>query len=76
MGEIAIGGEGKSPVLTVDEVAVLLKISRGLAFQGVRDKSIPSIRVGRRILIPRRALMRMLGEGDPGDEPYWVPVEA
>lgn len=67
MGEIAIGGEGESPVLTVDEVSILLKISRGLAFQGVRDGSIPSIRIGRRILVPRLALMRKL-------QAYQVPV--
>ena len=54
--------EVQRPVLTVDEVANYLGISRGLAFQGVRDGSIPSIRVGRRILVSRVALMRMLDQ--------------
>ena len=43
-------------VLTVDETARLLRISRGLAFTAVRDGTLPSIRIGRRILIPRQAL--------------------
>jgi excisionase family DNA binding protein len=47
-------------VLTVDETARLLRISRGLAYAGVRDGSIPTIRVGRRILVPRDALLRSL----------------
>ena len=52
------------PVLTVDEAAVYLRISRGLAFAAVRDGTLPSLRIGRRILIPRRALDVLLG-GSP-----------
>jgi excisionase family DNA binding protein len=51
----------KSPVIdtaaltyTVDEVAQLLRLSRGAAYERVRDGSIPAERVGRRWLIPRR----------------------
>jgi excisionase family DNA binding protein len=47
-------------VLTVDEVARVLRISRGLAFAAVRDGTIPHIRVGRRILVPRAALAALL----------------
>jgi len=54
---------GQAPrTLSVDQVAKLLGISRGLAFQGVRDGSIPAIRIGRRILVPRARLMALLGE--------------
>jgi excisionase family DNA binding protein len=49
--------------LTVEEAAKLLGISRGLAFQAVRRGDIPSIRIGRRILIPR-ARLRALLDGD------------
>lgn len=49
-----------SVVLTVDEVAVFLRISRGLAFAAVRDGTIPHVRVGRRILVPRSALEALL----------------
>jgi excisionase family DNA binding protein len=46
--------------LTVEEAARLLGISRGLAFQAVRRGDIPSIRIGRRILIPIARLHAML----------------
>lgn len=48
------------PVLTVEEAATYLRISRGLAFAAVRDGSLPSVRIGRRILIPRRQLEVLL----------------
>ncbi len=48
-------------VLTVDEAAALLRISRGLAFAAVRDGTIPHLRVGRRILVPRTALLHLIG---------------
>lgn len=50
-------------VFTVDEAAVLLRISRGLAFAAVRDGTMPHIRIGRRILIPRDAVHRLLQAG-------------
>ena len=52
------------PVLTVEEAAAYLRISRGLAFAAVRDGSLPSVRIGRRILIPRRQLEALL-DGTP-----------
>ena len=50
-------------VLTVEEAAGLLRISRGLAYEMVRSGRLPSIRLGRRLLVPRSAPERML-EGD------------
>lgn len=50
-------------VLTVDEAAAYLRISRGLAFAAVRDGTLPSIRIGRRILVPLRQLEALL-DGD------------
>jgi excisionase family DNA binding protein len=52
-------------VLTVEETARLLRIGRTLAFAAVRDGSIPSIRIGRRILVPRDALEALLQQGRP-----------
>jgi excisionase family DNA binding protein len=54
------GTSDTGPVLTVEEAARYLRISRGLAFAAVRDGSIPSIRIGRRILVPRSQLDAML----------------
>lgn len=48
-------------VISVDEAARILGISRNLAYEAVRRGDIPSIRVGqKRILIPVRALERLL----------------
>lgn len=38
---------------TVDDVAALLGIARGKAYEHVRSGAIPSIRMGKRYLIPR-----------------------
>jgi excisionase family DNA binding protein len=47
-------------VLTVEEAAALLGISRGLAYEGCRRGDLPSIRIGRRILVPRGQLLARL----------------
>jgi len=52
--------EAQSVVLTVDEVAKILQISRPQAYLGVQRGEIPHIRIGRRILIPRAALEKLL----------------
>ena len=52
-------------VLTVEEAAGLLRISRGLAYEMVKQNVLPTIRLGRRILVPRPALERMLGTSRP-----------
>lgn len=55
--------------LTVEEAAHLLGISRGLAYEMARSGKLPVIRFGRRLLISRRALERMLDQPDDGDDP-------
>ena len=52
--------EAQAVVLTVDEVAEMLKISRPQAYLGIRLGQIPFIRIGRRILVPRAALDKKL----------------
>ena len=49
--------------LTVSETARLLGISRGLAYEMVRTGELPSVRFGKRVLIPRRALEKLLEQG-------------
>lgn len=49
-----------SLTMTVEEAAEVLGISRSLAYEGVHSGEIPSITVGRRILIPRAALEEWL----------------
>jgi excisionase family DNA binding protein len=48
------------PTLTVEEAGDALGISRASAYEGVRTGEIPSIRVGRRIVVPTAALRRLL----------------
>ena len=46
--------------LTVEEAGAALGIGRNTAYQAIREGSIPCLRVGRRILVPRAALERLL----------------
>jgi len=55
-----ISENSTSLVLTVEEARKLLRLSRGLMYEAVRSGQIPSIRVGRRILIPCAGLQRLL----------------
>lgn len=45
---------------TVEEAAQLLGISRGTAYESARRGELPTLRLGRRLLVPRRALEQML----------------
>ena len=47
-------------VKTLDEVASMLRISRGSAYEAAKRKEIPTIRIGRRLLVPTDALERLL----------------
>jgi excisionase family DNA binding protein len=53
-------------VKTLDEVASLLRISRGSAYEAAKRKEIPTIRIGRRLLVPSDALERLLS-GDTNE---------
>ena len=44
----------------VEEAGRLLGISRASAFEAARRGDLPTIRLGRRLLVPRKALERML----------------
>ncbi len=48
-------------VLSVDDAAYLLNISRAFAYELVARGELPAIRLGRRIVIPRAALDELLG---------------
>ncbi len=56
----AVESPGDRLVFTVDEAAYLLNISRALAYDLVARGEVPSIRLGRRIVIPRRQLEILL----------------
>jgi excisionase family DNA binding protein len=47
-------------VFTVDEAAKLLRVGRKQAYEAVKTGAIPSIRIGKRILVPRVTLEEKL----------------
>ncbi len=49
--------------VTDDEATVVLGISRATAYDAVSRGEIPCIRIGRRILIPKVALERLVDGG-------------
>ena len=50
--------------LTVEEAAEILGLSRAFTYEAVNRGEIPSIRIGRRILVPKVALERLLNSAD------------
>ena len=54
-------------VLTIEEAAKILRVSTDSAYEAARRGEIPSLRIGRRILVPKRALLYMIdGDGPDG----------
>ena len=51
--------------LTVEEAAKLLGIGRQLAYERVKTGEIPVIKIGRRLLVPRSALEKLLADPKP-----------
>ena len=49
--------------LSIEEAAKVLGISRTLAYELVARRELPAIRLGRRIVVPRRALEALV-DGD------------
>jgi excisionase family DNA binding protein len=49
-------------VFTIDEAGLILGLSRPSAYAAARNGEIPTIRVGRRLIVPRYALEKMLSQ--------------
>jgi len=49
--------------ITVPEAAAMLGLSRNFAYELVKQKQLPAIKFGKRLLIPRAALEKMLEKG-------------
>ena len=50
-------------VLTIAEAGELLGISRAFAYELAARGELPVLRLGRRLLVPRRALLELVGAG-------------
>lgn len=68
----------ESRTCSVEEAAAELGIGRGLAYELARQGTFPVklLRIGRLYRVVRADLDRVLGEGQPGTEPYRIEVEA
>lgn len=53
-------GELEKIMLTVPEAAQILRIDKVTVYELARAGRIPAIRIGRRVLVPREALMRWI----------------
>ena len=52
--------ELEKQTLTIDEAAKVLGVGRNKAYEAAKRGEIPTIKIGKRILVPRAALERML----------------
>ncbi len=68
---IARDGAGRSGVepltVTVAQAAVILGISRTSSYERARRGEIPTVRLGRRLLVPKARLLAML-DGEPSTD--------
>jgi excisionase family DNA binding protein len=55
--------EDQPRTYTVEEAGKLLGVGRGLAYEAARSGEIPTIRIGKRLLVPKAALDRILAGG-------------
>lgn len=50
----------EQPTMTVEEVGEVFSVSRASAYEGVKSGAIPSIKIGRRIVVPTAKVRRMV----------------
>ena len=53
-------------VLTVEQAAAFLRISRGSCYQAIREGTIPSFRIGRSVRVLRTALLNWIASQQNG----------
>lgn len=58
-----LSGPDAPATISVEEAAPLLGIGRGTAYEAARQGQLPTLRLGRRLLVPVPRLLEMLGAG-------------
>ena len=53
---------GRTLTVSVEEAGRLLGVSRGLAYELAATGKLPTVRLGRRLVVPKVALERLLEE--------------
>jgi len=75
-----VGVIGEPKTLTIEEAAAELRIGRTLAYEQARAfgslAGVPVLRIGRRYVVSRAGLARVLGGGDPPPNVTASGVEA
>lgn len=61
--------DGGRLTITVEEAAKELGISRALAYEMARTRRLPTLRFGRRLVVPKKAIERLLEEPEAVPEP-------
>lgn len=52
-------------LMTVPEVAGLLRVSRMTVYRQIHDGTLPAVRMGRTLRVPRQAVKKILGDAWP-----------
>ena len=60
--------------VTVREAALVLGVSTGVAYAAVRSGELPSVKLGRRVVIPRARLLELLGEDTAPESANGTPT--
>ena len=63
---------GESLVLTIQEAAKILRIGRSAAYEAARTGELPVIQFGRRKLVPRAALEKLLMNAGKDQQPILI----
>ena len=58
--------ESLPPVMNADQVAATLGISRAGAYQLLHMESFPTLRIGKRMLVPKDKFLRWIDENTGG----------
>ena len=66
-GQETVSLEDDKLTYTLAEAASRLGISTWLAYEAAHRGELPACRIGRRILVPRAALLRLLGQDPTSD---------
>ena len=61
-------GIGSKAVLTTRETASVLRVSEKSVREGIKEGTIPCVRIGRRVLVPVPMLLSSLLRGPTGSE--------
>ena len=61
-------------VLTVAEASGVLRLSRNATYEAIQRGEVPAVRIGRRLLVPKAGLVRML-DALQSRAPAYLPAE-